>query len=239
LGATSGQCPGSGFPEKVLNYSGTAADDINIMKQIFAKNDYKILVDIDERKACIVKGSSSVFVALEELTPLSALAAKHLKMMGCDPGRYMNIGHSNHVIIKEAEDAWRSAIEQSEKKYVHNETSMIPAFWQNLPGLIELRDAEDTYAACQRSASLMMEYQQRGLLPARLMQLRQRYPRAAAYILAEAYAFSGNETVSERGRKAMHLLITGSLVEDALSQLPDLPPDTAEQDRSPQSSNRW
>jgi hypothetical protein len=209
------------------------------MKQIFSKKDYKILVDIDERKACIVKGNNSVFVALEELTPLSPLAAKHLKMMGCDPGRYLNIGHSNHVVIKDAEDAWLAAVAQSEKKVEGSETSMIPAFWQNLPGLIELRDAEDTYAACQRSASLMLEYQQRGLPPARLMQLRQRYPRAAAYILAEAFAFSGNETVSERGRKAMHLLITGALLEDSLSLLPDSPPDTSEQDRSQQSSTRW
>ncbi|MBT0665328.1 hypothetical protein KI809_13560 [Geobacter pelophilus] len=209
------------------------------MKTIFKKNDYKILVDVDERKACIVKGANSVYVALEELTPLSALAAKHLKMMGCDPSRYLNIGLSNHVIIKEAEEAWQAAVAQSEKKTHLNETSMIPMFWQNLPGLIELRDAEDTYAACQRSASLMLEYRQRGLPPARLMELRQRYPRAAAYITAEAYSFSGNETVSERGRRAMHLLITGALVEDALSLLPDLSPDLSEQDRSPQSTNRW
>jgi hypothetical protein len=209
------------------------------MNQIFSKNDYKILVDFDERKACIVKGANSVFVALEELTPLSALAAKHLKMMGCDPARYLNIGHSNHVIIKDAEEAWREALEQSGRKTVATDTSMIPAFWQNLPGLIELRDAEDTYAACQKSASLMLEYQQRGLPPARLMQLRQRYPRAAAYILAEAYAFSGNETVSDRGRKAMHMLVTGDPVEEALSLLPDLPPDGADQERSQQVLPQW
>lgn len=209
------------------------------MKTIFSKNDYKILADVDERKACIVKGAHTVFVALEELTPLSPLAAKHLKMMGCEPARYLNIGHSNHVIIKEAEEAWHDAVRQSENRYLHHETSMIPEFWQNLPGLMELRDAEDTYAACQRSASLMLEYRYRGLPPARLMELRQRYPRAAAYILAEAYAFSGNETVAERGRKAIHLLITGAQLDDAVSLLPDLPPENSEQDRTAQSPDRW
>ncbi|GAM09912.1 hypothetical protein OR1_02194 [Geobacter sp. OR-1] len=208
------------------------------MKTIFKKNDYKILADIDERKACIVKGTNSVYVALEELTPLSALAAKHLKMMGCDPGRYLNIGLSNHVIIKEAEEAWQAALKQAEQRNLPSESSMIPMFWQHLPGLIELRDAEDTYAACQKSASLMLEYRQRGLPPARLMELRKRYPRAAAFITAETYAFSGNETVSERGRKAMHMLISGDQVADALSLLPDLSPDMPDQDRS-QSADRW
>lgn len=209
------------------------------MKPIFTKNDYKILVDLDERKACIVKGANSVFVALEELTPLSALAAKHLKMIGCDPSRYLNIGHSNHVIIKDAEDAWREAVYQIENRLHQSDTSMIPLFWQNLPGLTELRDAEDTYAACLRSGSLMLEYQQRGLPPARLMQLRQRYPRAAAYILAESHAFSSNETVADRGRKAMHLLITGAGLDDAFSLLPDLPPDSSELERGQQSASRW
>lgn len=209
------------------------------MKQIFSKNDYRILVNVAERKACIVKGASSVFVALEELTPLSPLAAKHLKMMGCEPSRYMNIGNSNHVILKEAADSWREAVRRSERRPVQNETSMIPAFWKNLPGLMELRDAEDTYAACQKSASLMMEYRYRGLPPARLTELRQRYPRAAIYILAEAYSFSGNETVAERGRKAIHLLVTGSPLDDVIGLLPDLPPESPGQERPPQSSDRW
>lgn len=209
------------------------------MKTIFTKTDYRILVDIDERKACIVKGTNSVFVALEELTPLSALAAKNLKMIGCDPSRYLNIGHSNHVIIKDAEEAWREAVYQCENRLHQSDTSMIPQFWENLPGLTELRDAEDTYAACLRSGSLMLEYQQRGLPPTRLMQLRQRYPRAAVYILAESHAFSGNETVAARGRKAMHLLVTGADLDDALSLLPDLPPDLPEQDRAFQGSDRW
>lgn len=209
------------------------------MQTIFIKNDYRILVDVDERKACIVKGANSVFVALEELTPLSALAAKHLKMMGCDPSRYLNIGHSNHVIIKDAEQAWSEAVYQCENRLHQNNTSMIPAFWQNLPGLVELRDAEDSYAACLRSGSMMLEYQQRGLPPARLMQLRQRNPRAAAYILAEAYAFSGNETIAERGREAMHLLITGADLGDVLAVLPDMPPDSSEQERAQQSMHRW
>lgn len=210
-----------------------------IMKQIFAKNDYKILVDVEQRKACIVKGVNSVFVALEELTPLSSLAAKHLKMMGCDPRRYLNIGHSNHVIIREAEAAWSAAVKQVDGRSLLNETSMIPQFWHNLPGLPELRDAEDTYAACLRSASVMLEHRKNDLPPTRLIELRQQYPRAAAYILAEAYAFSGSEAVAERGRKAMHLLVTGAKVEDALELLPDFPPDTAEQNRCQQGSSRW
>ena len=209
------------------------------MKPIYTKNDYQILVDVESRKACIVKGTSSVYVALEELTPLSALAAKHLRMMGCDPKRYLNIGHSNHVILKEASQAWQAAIDQVERKSGRSETSMINRFWQNLPGLMELRDAEDTFSACQRSASLMLEYRQRGVPPARLMELRQKYPRAAAYILAEAYAFSGSDTVADRGRRAVHILVTGGSVEEALALLPNFPPDDAGPDQMQQGSNRW
>ncbi|MBI5657065.1 MAG: hypothetical protein HZC44_09755 [Geobacter sp.] len=209
------------------------------MKPIFTKSDYQILVDVESRKACIVKGSNSVYVALEELTPLSALAAKHLRMMGCDPKRYLNIGHSNHVIIKEAATAWQSALNQAQHKTEQSNSSMIHCLWQNLPGLMELRDAEDTYAACQRSASLMLEYQQRGLPPTRLMELRQKYPRAAAYILAEAYAFSGSETIAELGRRAMHLLISGASVEETLAILPNVPPDGATTEQYQQSALRW
>jgi hypothetical protein len=209
------------------------------MQSIFKKNDYQIMVDLEERKACIVKGNSSVFVALEELTPLSSVAAKHLKMMGCDPKRYLNIGHSNHVILKEAEDAWHQALQKAERKNAVNETSMIPLFWHNLPGLMELRDAEDTYAACQRSASLMLEYHHRGLPPARLMELRQRYPRSAAYILAEAYAFSGSSSLAERGRKAMQTLVTGGPIEKALALLPDFPPDPGTSEFVQEGGERW
>lgn len=209
------------------------------MKPIFTKSDYQILVDVESLKACIVKGSNSVYVALEELTPLSALAAKHLRMMGCDPKRYLNIGHSNHVIIKEAATAWQSALNQAKHKTEQSNSSMIHCLWQNLPGLMELRDAEDTYAACQKSASLMLEYQQRGLPPTRLMELRQKYPRAAAYILAEAYAFSGSETIAELGRRAMHLLIAGASVEETLAILPNVPPDGATNEQYQQSALRW
>ncbi len=185
-------------------------------------------MDVEQRKACIVKGGGTVFVALEELTPLSALAAKNLKMMGCDPKRYLNIGHSNHIILREAEESWQAVLEQTKLYPKQGNSSMIQLFWQNLPGLLELRDAEDTYAACQRSASLMLEYRQRGLPPTRLMELRQKYPRAAAYILAESYAFSGSETVAERGRRAMQILVCGTPTEDALALLPDFPPDATD-----------
>lgn len=208
------------------------------MKPIFTKKNYQVMADIELRKACIVKGNNSVYVALEELTPLSALAGKHLKMMGCDPKLYLNIGYSNHVILKEAETAWRKALQEADKKSAHGDSSMIQQFWHNLPGLMELRDAEDTYAACQKSASLMLEYRQRGLPPTRLMELRNRYPRAATYILSEAYAFSGSETVAERGRRAMHLLISGSPIEDARALLPDFPPDSGESEQFQQGIPR-
>lgn len=202
-----------------------------MMQPVFTKGNYQILVDIEQRRASIVKGEHSVFVALEELTPLSVLAAKHLRMMGCDPKRYMNIGHTHHVILREAAPAWEKALSRAEHLARGKDTSMIPLFWQSLPGLLELRDAEDTYAACQKSASLMLEYKQRGLPPARLMELRQKYPRAAAYILAEVYAFSGSERVAERGRRAMHMLISNGDIQEAVAVLPNFPPDTAESDQ--------
>lgn len=194
------------------------------MKPIYTKNDYQILVDFDQRRACIVKGAHSVYVSLEELTPLSSLAAKHLRMMGCDPKKYMNIGLTNQVILKEAAAAWEEAVAKANNADLKMDTSMVPLFWQNLPGLLELREAEDTYAACQKSASLMLEYRQRGLPPAQLMELRRKYPRSAAYILAEAYAFSGDEEIAGRARKAMHILVTNGDIKDALGRLPNSPP---------------
>lgn len=201
------------------------------MKTIFSKNDYQILADIDKRRACIVKGGNNVNVSLEPLTPLSSLAAKHLRMMGCDPKKYLHIGHTSQVILKEAALAWEEAVAASRQAEKKNDTCLITAFWQNLKGLLELRDAEDTYAACQKSASLMLESRQRGVPPPQIMELRRKHPRAAAYILAEAYAFSADENVAREARKAMHILISNGDINVALSHLPSSPPEAFASDQ--------
>lgn len=205
------------------------------MKTIYSKNDYQILVDVENRRACIVKGTNTVNVSLDDLTPLSSLAAKHLRMMGCDPKKYLNIGHTNQVILKDAAPAWEEAVAASQRVEKKKDTSLVNAFWNSLDGLLELREAEDTYAACQKSASLMLESRQRGLPPAQIMELRRKYPRAAAYILAEAYAFSADDAVAHAARKAMHLLITNADIGHAVQLLPKTPPDSFTSDhlRSP------
>lgn len=201
------------------------------MKTIYSKNDYQILVDVDKRRACIVKGANNVNVSLDELTPLSSLAAKHLRMMGCDPKKYLNIGHTNQVILKEAAQAWEEAVAASRQVEKKNDTSLIHSFWKNLDGLLELREAEDTYAACQKSASLMFESRQRGLPPAQIMELRRKFPRAAAYVLAEAYAFSADDSIASEARRAMHILISNGDVKLALALLPSSPPEAFSSDQ--------
>ena len=47
-----------------------------------------------------------------------------------------------------------------------------------------------------------------------------------------------SENVAERGRRAMHLLISGSAIEDARALLPDFPPDSCESDQFQQSITR-
>lgn len=201
------------------------------MKTIFSKNDYQILVDTDKRRACIVKGGNNVSVSLEPLAPLSSLAAKHLRMMGCDPKKYLHIGHTSQVILKEAAQAWEEAVSASRQAEKKNDTCQIHAFWQNLKGLLELREAEDAYAACQKSASLMLESRQRGVPPPQIMELRRKYPRAAAYILAEAYAFSADEAVANEARQAMQILISNGDIAAALAHLPSSPPEAFASDQ--------
>lgn len=213
-------------------------DDLG-MKPIFSRNDYQILVAVEERRACIVKGADRVFVSLEELAPLSPLAAKHLRMMGYDPKLYLNIGHGNQIILKEAAPAWEAELAEAEQLSRRKDTSRIPLFWQSLPGLLELREAEDTYAACQKSPSLMVEYEQRGMSPARLMELRQQYPRAAAYILAETYAFSDDEGIAARGRRAMSLLAADGEIGQALALLPATSPDARTLERQRARAGNW
>ncbi len=194
------------------------------MKVIFARNDYRIMVDFDERRACIVKGGNTLNVSLEELTPLSPVAAKHLRMMGCEPANYLNIGHTNQVILKEAAAAWQQALETAASMNRKKDSSMITTFWNSLAGLLELREAEDSFAACQRTASLLFEYGERTGPPGSLQELRKKYPRAAAYILAESHAFSANEKVAERARRALHMIATNGNLEKALDLLPRTPP---------------
>lgn len=194
------------------------------MKVIFARNDYRIMVDYEERRACIVKGGHTLNVSLEELTPLSPVAAKHLRMMGCEPANYLNIGHTNQVILKEAATVWQQALEAAANLNRKKDSSMITTFWNSLTGLLELREAEDSFAACQRTASLMFEYGDRSGPPGSLQELRKRYPRAAAYILAESHAFSANEKVAERARRALHIITANGNLERALELLPRTPP---------------
>lgn len=101
---------------------------------------------------------------------------------------------------------------------------MITAFWHSLSGLLELREAEDGFAACQRTASLMFEYGDRTGPPGSLQELRKKYPRAAAYILAESHAFSANERIAERARRALHIIATNGNLDRALALLPRTPP---------------
>jgi len=190
------------------------------MKVIFSRNDYRILVDAEERKACIVKGNSSISVPLEPLTPLSTLAARHLRMIGCDPAKYLNIGHTNQVLIKDAAQEWQQALGSAERRARDRDTSMIMLFWESLPGLPELREAEDSYAAGAHSASLLLEHRPLAGPPAQLAALRAKFPRAAAYVLAEQFAFSADDKVAEKGRQALALLAGNKSLEEALALLP-------------------
>lgn len=108
---------------------------------------------------------------------------------------------------------------------------MIPTFWNSLTGLLELREAEDSFAACQRTASMMFEYGERSGPPGSLQELRKRYPRAAAYILAESHAFSADERVAVRARRAMHLIVSNGNVDRALELLPRTPPNLQHEKR--------
>lgn len=201
------------------------------MKMIFSRNDYRIMVDHDEQRARIIKGKNMLNVTLEELTPLSPVAAKHLRLMGCDPANYLNIGFTNQVILKEAASAWQQALETATSLIRKKDSSMIPTFWNSLAGLLELREAEDSFAACQRTASMMFEYGDRSGPPSTLQELRKKYQRAAAYILAEFHAYSANEKVAERARRAMHLIISNGNLERALELLPRTPPNLQQERR--------
>ena len=201
------------------------------MKMIFSRNDYRIMVDHDEQRARIIKGKNMLNVTLEELTPLSPVAAKHLRLMGCDPANYLNIGFTNQVILKEAASAWQQALETATSLIRKKDSSMIPTFWNSLAGLLELREAEDSFAACQRTASMMFEYGDRTGPPSSLQELRKKYQRAAAYILAELHAYSANEKVAERARRAMHLIISNGNLERALELLPRTPPNLQQERR--------
>ena len=201
------------------------------MKQIFSRNDYRIMVDHDERRACIIKGRNTLNVTLEELTPLSPVAAKHLRLMGCEPSNYMNIGHTNQVILKEAASAWQQALDTVASLSRKKDSSMIPMFWSCLTGLLELREAEDSFAACQRTASMMFEYGERSGPPSSLQDLRRKYPRASAYILAESHAFSADDRVAEKARRAMHIIASNGNIDKALELLPRTPPNLQHEKR--------
>ena len=199
------------------------------MHEIYARNDYRVRVDPEEHKACIIKGSNSISVPLEPLTPLSTLAAKHLRMIGCDPGNYLNIGHTNQVLLKEAASAWHQALHSAQQLAQARDTSMIPSFWQRLPGLLDLREAEENYAAGARSASLLLEQCPHYSLPQQLLELRERFPHAALYIRAEYLALLADERLAERGRLAMALLLTGADLDEVRALLPAKTPDNLHQ----------
>jgi hypothetical protein len=190
------------------------------MKEIYSRNDYRVLVDVEGQKACIVKGKNSISVPLEPLTPLSILAAKQLRLMGCDPGNYLNIGHTNQIILKDAAQKWHLALTSATQLAQVRDTSMIPLFWQHLPGLLALREAEDCYAAGMRTASLFLEQGASDRLPEQLIELRTKYPAAAAYICAEHIALSADAKLAELGRQALAQLVRGASLEEVRKLLP-------------------
>lgn len=105
---------------------------------------------------------------------------------------------------------------------------------QHIPGLEVLRSAINAHDDYQRGFERMMEDEQNdGVNPPRLPgadpdELAKQYPRAAAYLRADAYSDAAHDQKANAGRKAKELLESGGSIEDAESILANWLPKSAQ-----------
>lgn len=94
-----------------------------------------------------------------------------------------------------------------------------------IEGLQELRNAISTAEGYAEAFSVAMqnEDQDGAFMPQKpknnVAALRERYPRAAAYIKAESWSFASNDAKSSAGRKAKESILNGDDYTQALEQM--------------------
>jgi hypothetical protein len=165
---------------------------------------------------------------LEPLVPLSPLEAKNLRLLGQNPADYLHIGHSCHIIPREAASAWDEVLTKAIHVQRTMDTSMIQQFRINLPGLSDVREVEDLGDILTSSISLYVDTND-AMPTLRAAEIRRRYPRETLYVHAERQAMSPDERQSAAARRILAALIYGKeLPTDALaligqSTVPDRP----------------
>ncbi len=178
------------------------------MELIYAKDNFSIFADTREMCASIVRGANKIMLELEPLVPLSPLEAKNLRLLGQNPADYLHIGHSCHIIPREAASAWDEVLTKAIQMQRSLDTSMIQQFRTNLPGLSDVREIEDLGDALTSGISLYVDTND--AIPAlRATETRRRFPRETLYVHAERQAMSPNERQSAAARRILAALIGG------------------------------
>lgn len=99
---------------------------------------------------------------------------------------------------------------------------------QAIEGLEEIRKAEADWEEYHARFMEAFGHEDAAVRQARMVKptadpvdLKKKYPRAAAYLLAESYAFSGNYEKAAAGRKAKEKILNGESFEAAIAEMKD------------------
>jgi hypothetical protein len=189
------------------------------MELIYTRDNLQVYADTATMGACIVRGDNRILLDLEPLVPLSPLEAKNLRLLGQNPGDYLHIGHSYHILPREAAPAWEEALSCAQQQHRDLDTSMIPLFRQNLPGLAEVREAEDLIDSMVSNVTVYMDINE-SVVSSKAAEISRRFPRETLYVKAEQLAMSTDEQRALTARKILAALICGKeLPADALRLL--------------------
>jgi hypothetical protein len=189
------------------------------MELIFTRDNLQVFADAENMCACIVRGDNKILLDLEPLIPLSPLEAKNLRLLGQNPADFLHIGHSCHILPRDAASNWEEALNRAEQLHRDLDTSMIPLFRQNLPGLAEAREAEDLLECMVSNMTVYMDINE-SIMNNKAAEISRRYPRETLYVKAEQMAMSPDEQRVLLARKILTALICGKeLPTETLRQL--------------------
>jgi len=189
------------------------------MELIFARDNLQVYADAEDRCACIVRGDNRITLDLEPLIPLSPLEAKNLRLLGQNPSDFLHVGHSCHILPRDAAAAWEETLNRAEQLNRDLDTSMIPLFRQNLPGLAEVREVEELLECMVSNMTMYVDISE-AVVNSKAAEISRRYPRETLYVKAEQMAMSPDEQRVAVARRILTALICGKdLPVEALRQL--------------------
>ncbi len=190
---------------------------------------YKVVCSFDAENGSVEihMGGKVQHAGLYQPQPCVKPHVEALKKMGKNPSQYRSLGT---VVLRIGAAEFVQGCHGEQQQMVAQADVGEEAA---IPGLEELREAEESWEIYHERFGRMMEDESNdGARPpqmpsVKLEEIQAKYPRATLYLKAEAYSQAANSDKASAGHRAMELLVAGGSEEEAANILNNWLPENA------------